>query len=138
MKTKPVIKIDIIHSSLISLKGRKKITSFEKFKGTIQSLITNSFYRKDFIREDKILSILGCTYEEFKEHIEKKFLPWMCWENHGKYDGQLNSGWDIDHIIPVASAQSIEELIQLNHYTNFQPLCSKTNRFLKKDKVTFS
>ena len=41
-------------------------------------------------------------------------------------------GWDLDHIIPVSSAKTEEELIKLNLYENFQPLCSKINRDLKK------
>jgi hypothetical protein len=61
----------------------------------------------------------------------------MTWDNKGEYDGTLNFGWDIDHIIPLASATTEEELIRLNHYTNLQPLCSKINRDIKKDKLDF-
>ena len=57
----------------------------------------------------------------------------MTWENHGKYNVELNYGWDIDHIIPLYSAVDEEELIKLNHYKNLQPLCSFTNRYIKKD-----
>ena len=57
----------------------------------------------------------------------------MNWENYGLYNGEDNYGWDLDHIIPLSSAKSEEEVIQLNHYTNLQPLCSKVNRFIKKD-----
>jgi hypothetical protein len=53
------------------------------------------------------------------------------------YNKELNYGWDIDHIIPVSSATSEEEVIKLNHYTNLQPLCSKINRNIKKDKLDF-
>ena len=28
-----------------------------------------------------------------------------------------------------------EDILKLNHYTNLQPLCSKINRDIKKDKV---
>jgi len=30
-----------------------------------------------------------------------------------------------------------EEDIRLNHYTNLQPLCSKVNRFIKKNTMHF-
>lgn len=59
----------------------------------------------------------------------------MSWDNYGIYDGKLNSGWDIDHIIPLSSANTEEELIKLNHYSNLQPLCSMTNRYIKKDNI---
>lgn len=42
------------------------------------------------------------------------------------------------HIIPISSATNEEELIKLNHYTNLQPLCSKVNRDIKKDKIEYS
>lgn len=58
----------------------------------------------------------------------------MNWENRGLYNGEFNHGWDIDHIIPVSSGLSEDELLKLNHYTNFQPLCSKVNRDIKKNK----
>ena len=60
----------------------------------------------------------------------------MSWDNYGKYNGELNFGWDLDHIIPLSSANNIDELIKLNHYTNFQPLCSRVNRHIKSDKLS--
>jgi hypothetical protein len=39
---------------------------------------------------------------------------------------ELNKSWDIDHIIPISSAKTKEDIIRLNHYTNLQPLCSYT------------
>jgi len=77
---------------------------------------------------------VGCTYLEVKNHLESKFEPWMSWENYGKYNGELNYGWDIDHIIPLSSAKTEEELLKLFHYSNLQPLCSYTNRYVKKNK----
>lgn len=61
----------------------------------------------------------------------------MDWDNKGFYDGELNHGWDIDHIIPLDSAKNEEEIIKLNHYNNLQPLCSKINRDLKKNNVNY-
>ena len=58
----------------------------------------------------------------------------MNWENKGLYNGDLNYGWDIDHIIPISSAFTEVEILKLNHYTNLQPLCSKINRDIKKNK----
>ena len=59
----------------------------------------------------------------------------MTWENYGLYNGELNYGWDIDHIIPISSAKSDIEIIKLNHFSNLQPLCSKINRVIKRDKI---
>jgi hypothetical protein len=57
----------------------------------------------------------------------------MSWENYGLYNGELNYGWDIDHIIPLSSTISEDEIIKLNHYTNLQPLDSYINRYVKRN-----
>ena len=59
----------------------------------------------------------------------------MNWENYGKYNGTEGFGWDLDHIIPISSAKTEEDVIRLNHYTNLRPLCSYINRVIKRDKV---
>lgn len=61
----------------------------------------------------------------------------MTWENRGKYNGQFYYGWDIDHIMPISSANTIDDVHKLSHYTNFQPLCSHINRDIKKDKISY-
>jgi len=71
--------------------------------------------RKFTDKSKKTLEILGCQFEIFKKHIENQFNENMNWENYGSY-------WEIDHIIPVSSSTTEEELYKLNHYTNFQPL----------------
>ena len=98
-------------------------------RGLIQKSIRSGGYTK----MSKTYEILGCSFEDFKLYLESKFEHWMSWENRGLYNGELNYGWDIDHIIPISSAKSEEEIIKLNHYTNLQPLCSYTNRYIKKN-----
>lgn len=107
-----------------------------KLKCNIRSLIRSSLYRKNHRKYTKTQDILGCTFEEFKQHLESKFEPWMNWENYGLYNGELNHGWDIDHYTPLSSVISYDDIILLNHYTNLQPLCSYTNRYIKKNSIT--
>ena len=101
----------------------------------IRNNITTSLKYKRVNKSIRTHKILGCTIEEFKRYIEDKWEPWMNWGNHGLYDGNLNSGWDLDHIIPISSATTEEELIKLNHHTNFQPLCSYINRYVKRGNI---
>jgi len=98
-------------------------------RGLIQKSIRSGGYTK----KSKTYEILGCSFEDFKLYLESRFIHWMSWENRGLYNGELNYGWDIDHIIPISSAKTEEEIIKLNHYTNLQPLCSYTNRYIKKN-----
>ena len=116
-------------------RNRKLIDEIFKLKGNIRSLISNSFKKYKFSKSSKTADILGCSYDEFKNHLESKFEIWMTWDNHGKYNGEFNHGWDIDHIIPLSSVITESDVIQLNHYTNLQPLCSKVNRDVKRNKI---
>ena len=79
------------------------------------------------VKKNKKVEILGCTPEFLKEYLEKQFTEGMTWENHGLY------GWHIDHIIPLSSATTKEEVIKLNHYSNLQPLWAIDN--LKKGGI---
>jgi hypothetical protein len=96
---------------------------FFKLKFSIRSLIRNAFNRKFTTKSKKTIEILGCSFEEFKLHLESQFDDKMNWENQGTY-------WHMDHIIPISSTQTEEDVYRLNHYTNFQPLYWEDN--LKK------
>jgi len=113
---------------------RRKIDLLFALKSSLTRLIRTSINRNGFTKKSKTIEILGCTYQEFKEYLESKFEQWMTWENKGLYNGELEYGWDIDHIVPLSSAKTEDEVIRLNHYTNLQPLCSKVNRDIKRGK----
>ena len=103
----------------------------------IRNLIYNSFYYNGYSKNSKTEELLGCSFEELKQYLESKFEPWMSWDNRGLYNGELNYGCDIDHIIPLSSVNEEIDIIKLNHYTNLQPLCSKVNRDIKKDNLEY-
>ena len=106
-----------------------------KLSTNIKRNIRSVLKKKSLQKHCKTVDILGCSYEQFKLHLEKQFQPWMNWENYGKYNGTEGFGWDLDHIIPISSAKTEEDVIRLNHYTNLRPLCSYINRVIKRDKV---
>ena len=62
----------------------------------------------------------------------------MNWNNYGNWNGypkEINTAWDIDHIVPMSTAKTEKDVLKLNHYTNFQPLCSYTNRHIKSGNI---
>lgn len=119
-------------------KERRKKDNLFRLKCRVRSLISNSINRKRYKKNSATEKILGCTFNEFKLYIESKFETWMTWENYGLYNGELNCGWDIDHIIPNSHSKSEDESLKLNHYSNLQPLCSKVNRDLKINKTDYA
>lgn len=117
------------------LKIDKKIDVLFKLSRNIRALVNISMKSKFSKKSKKTTDILGCDFTTFQDHLESKFEDWMNWENYGKYNGTLEYGWDIDHIIPVSSAKTEEDLLLLNHYTNLKPLCSYINRVVKRNKI---
>ena len=103
---------------------------------TMRKSITSSFKscaKGIYSKNTKTETIIGTSFLELKTHIDCQLLNWMSWsDNYGKYNGEFNIGFDIDHIIPISYAKTEEDIYLLNHWSNFQPLCSKTNRDIKK------
>lgn len=81
--------------------------------------IASIFRRKRISKKNNTDDILGCGWDTLKQFIESKFVGGMNWDNRDK--------WHIDHIIPLASAKSPEEVEKLCHYTNLQPLWASDN-----------
>lgn len=91
-------------------------------RSRISALLSSRGHKKT----SKIIEIVGCTPAELKEYLEERFEPGMCWDNR--------ADWHIDHIIPMSTAKTEEDVIMLNHYTNLQPLWAADN-LAKSDKV---
>ena len=64
--------------------------------------------------------IIGCSKDDLRKHLESKFRNGMTWQNYGKH-------WHIDHIIPLISSKSVDEIKRLCHWTNLQPLTALEN-----------
>ncbi len=114
-------------------KNKLKTDPIYKMSVMIRNSILRTLKSNNLTKPSTTELILGCSFEKFKLYLESKFEPWMNWNNHGLYNGELNYGWDIDHIIPSSSGLNCDDIIKLNHYTNLQPLCSYTNRVIKRD-----
>lgn len=108
------------------IKQKRKTDPLFNLMCSIRSLVCRSMKNQGYTKRSKTFKILGCSYEEFKLHIERQFKDGMSWENAGK--------WHYDHIYPVSLAKDEEELIKLNHYANLQPLWAEDN-LKKSNKV---
>lgn len=106
------------------VKNRKKKDPQFKLLVNLRSRIRAFIKNKSSTTKE----LIGCSLDELKLHIEKQFKPGMNWENWS------SKGWHIDHIIPLASAKTEEELYKLCHYTNLQPLWAKEN-LSKGDRI---
>lgn len=86
----------------------------------MRARLSEAFRAKGFKRGSTTEKILGCSWEFLLSYLESRFREGMTWENRGK--------WHIDHITPLASAKTEEEIMSLCRYTNLQPLWSHENQ----------
>lgn len=119
-KLKEYRRINKSHRSKYNLELKEKNTIY-KVSTICRSRIYNFLSKNNISKKNKTFEIVGCTPQFLKEYLENKFADGMTWDNYGFY------GWHIDHIIPLSSAKTEEELIKLCHYTNLRPLWAKDN-----------
>ena len=115
-------------SKRISTKKRYKNDGFFRVTTQLRKYVRRYFDIKTSPRNT--MDVVGCTPQELKTKIESQFKDWMCWDNYGYGKGK----WVIDHKVPLSSAINIEELHQLCHYSNLQPLCWEQN-MKKSNKI---
>lgn len=88
----------------------------------VRSRIKNALLAKGERKKNKTFDMIGCSAEELKIHIEKQFTKGMDWSKRNEIH--------IDHIVPLSSAETIEDMVRLCHFTNLRPVWAKDN--LKK------
>lgn len=101
------------------VRTKRATDPFFKTKDLLRKRINAIFKKNKKIREKNSQKLLGCAFKTAQLHIESTWKQGMSWENQGK--------WHIDHVVPLASATTIEELEKLCHYTNLQALWALEN-----------
>ena len=94
-----------------------------RIKRVISHRIRISLINQSSNKTHKALELLGCSLNEFRDHLEAKFKPGMLWDNFGQ------DGWHLDHVRPCAS-YDLKDEVQLRecfNYTNYQPLWASEN-----------
>lgn len=99
---------------------KRKVDPIFRLKHNIRKRIRAILLSKRLNKNNTFTKYIGCSLPELKTYIEKQFQSGMTWANYGE--------WEIDHIIPLSRANTSEELYQLNHYMNLQPLWKSENR----------
>lgn len=96
----------------------------------LRASFRQAFNLQGLSKKERVLKYIGCSLDELKKHLEKKFRQGMNWDNN------TNEGWHIDHILPVSSFDhsNEEQIGKCWHYSNLQPLWAMDN-YRKSDKI---
>lgn len=86
----------------------------------IRSRLGKSFSDCGLKKDSNTEAILGIPPKQLAELFKK-----LCTESG--LDFENRDTWHIDHIVPVALAETVDDVIKLNHYTNLRPLAAEEN-----------
>lgn len=113
----------------IYTKRRLKTDELYKFKFQTRNMIRTSLYRRGYKKNSHTEKILGCSFDDAKNHLEETWL-----NNYGTpYNGEAVH---IDHIIPLSTAKTKEDVIRLCHISNLQYLKPEDN-LRKRDSLQY-
>jgi len=110
-------------------KQKRKTDVLFKLKNNMRTRLNMYLKSKNITKKNKTFNYTGCTPQFLKEYIEKQFTEGMSWDKMGQYI-------HIDHIIPLSSAKTEEDVYKLCHYTNLQPLWAEDN-LKKSNKIMY-
>lgn len=99
--------------------AKRKSDPVYALKLIIRNRMKHGFAKKSLPKNSTTESIIKCSWEQMKDHIEGLFLEGMNWDNKGK--------WHIDHIVPLNIAFTEADVMTLNHWTNMRPLWGRDN-----------
>lgn len=109
-------KIDRVQQKL-----KRSTDSVYKLKIQIRNRINCCIKRKGYNKNSKTEQIIGCDYKTFINYLLNTYK-----NNYGcEWDGKEKV--HIDHIVPLATATTEEEVIKLNRFSNLQLLKAKDN-----------
>lgn len=103
------------------IKQKKENDKLFEYKDRLRHLIKVSISKMGYTKKSKTYEILGCDFDTAYTHLLQTYK-----DNYGEeYD--FVQKVHIDHIIPISTAKTEEEVNKLNHYTNLQLLKAEDN-----------
>jgi len=85
----------------------------------VRARTSYAFSNKQYSKTSKTRELIGCDWGFLQMHIEKQFTKGMSWENKHL--------WHIDHIVPLSSAKTEEEMKARCNYMNLRPMWAFEN-----------
>lgn len=107
-----------------TFRSYKKLSSNSqnKLRRSLKDRVRGAMRAQGSRKNQSIVSLIGCSIQEFKSKMESIMPKKFSWENYGKV-------WHLDHIIPCAKFDLTkpEEVAICFHWTNYRPLEASKN-----------
>jgi Arc/MetJ family transcription regulator len=101
-------------------KKRRQYDPLFRLSRNVRSALRKSFKSKGWTKTSSTAAMLGCSFPELEAHLiataVKNYGMWLDTDR-----------FHIDHVIPLATAKTPEDIKALNHYSNLQWLTPKDN-----------
>lgn len=104
-------------------KSRLKNDPYFRLTRNIRRRVHLALFQQEAYKQDKTFSLIGCSPEVCRQHLESQFIEDMSWDNYGLH------GWHVDHIIPCNYfdlENPLEQYVCFN-WKNLQPLWYSKN-----------
>ena len=109
---------------------RKK--PLNNFRGNLAQNIRRSFQIMNIPKNSKTAKIVGCSFKKLYNHCCRQFKKIYGID----FDPKIHKV-HIDHIIPIVTAKTVEDIIRLNHYKNLRLILAEDN-LRKHSKLEFN
>lgn len=107
------------------LRKRLRENPAHAMAGRLSRLMAFALQEIGELKTSGTFEMLGYSPDDLRVHIERQFLRGMSWENRKE--------WQLDHIVPISSAETIDDVVALNQLSNLRPLWSAENN-MKRDR----
>ena len=115
-KPNPVSRTKQYRSDLRArLRERPEVAAAER----VSRMLAHALARINAVKSGSTFEMLGYTPAQLRSHLERQFRRGMDWANRGE--------WEIDHIIPISTARTVDDVIALNQLSNLRPLWKQEN-----------
>ena len=98
-----------------------------RLKSYMRKTLNRMFHSLNEEKDSGTFQLLGYSVKELQAHLSK-FLNTPCEQCKSIIITDTPRNYEIEHIIPVGSAECVDELLKLNKIENLRLLCVKCNK----------
>ena len=112
-------------ASAAKQRARRKADPVAVMHARLSRLHRHALNQVGGIKSSPTFQKLGYSAADFVSHIERQLLRGMGWHNM--------KDWQIDHILPISGAKTVDDVVALNQLSNLRPMWARENN-AKKNK----